>query len=325
VSKSLTDQLRDYFDDVDRQQGTVDIDALKRRIEERAIIIELSPELAVPANAPTSERRWPILIAAAAVVAIIGATILAYVLNSDDDQTPAPAATVAPISLAPTTVAASASQSVCINRFGGLCRGRLAAGTYTTSTFEPTITYTVPDGWFNDLDTPGKFELSPVNDDPLSATWSSHGSPSGDTRTIGFYENLAIPNECEQQQPDPSVERTIEAMTAWLTSHPGLVTTEPVEVNVGGLDGVVLDITLDPSWTQGCSFSAGQPVVVILTEGIPGGVVHMIDSGKPERLYLLQQPSGVIAIAVFADEPGQSPEELAAFATPILGNIRFAA
>ena len=62
MSTPLTDQLRAYFDDVDRQQGAVDIDALRRSVEERVITIELSPDKAVPPNGPTSGRRWPILI-----------------------------------------------------------------------------------------------------------------------------------------------------------------------------------------------------------------------------------------------------------------------
>ena len=94
----MTDQLRAYFDDVDRQQGAVDIDALRRSVEEGVITIELSPDKAVPPNAPTSGRRWPILIAAAAIVLVVGA--IAVVATRDDDATPAdqpsPTVTVPP-------------------------------------------------------------------------------------------------------------------------------------------------------------------------------------------------------------------------------------
>ena len=62
MSTPLTDQLRAYFDDVDRQQGAVDIDALRCSVEERVITIELAPHHVVLPNRPSSGRRWPILV-----------------------------------------------------------------------------------------------------------------------------------------------------------------------------------------------------------------------------------------------------------------------
>ena len=71
MSTPLTDQLRAYFDDVDRHQGAVDIDVLRRSVEEELITIELSPNKALPPNGPTTGRRWPVLLAAAAVVVVV--------------------------------------------------------------------------------------------------------------------------------------------------------------------------------------------------------------------------------------------------------------
>jgi hypothetical protein len=42
---------------------------------------------------------------------------------------------------------------------GGTCLEAIDAGTYTTTTFQPSITYTVPDGWLNREDLPGNFLL----------------------------------------------------------------------------------------------------------------------------------------------------------------------
>ena len=88
VSTPLTDQLRAYFDDVDRQQGAVDVDALRRSVEEGVIMIELSPDKAAPPNRPTSGRRWPILIIAAATLIVIAGLIVSDVRESRDIPAP---------------------------------------------------------------------------------------------------------------------------------------------------------------------------------------------------------------------------------------------
>ena len=90
MNTPLTDQLRAYFDEVDRQQGAVDLDALRGSVEERLIMIELSPDSALSPNRPTSGRRWPILIATAAAVLVVGA----LVVFNGDDATPADQPTV---------------------------------------------------------------------------------------------------------------------------------------------------------------------------------------------------------------------------------------
>jgi len=189
--------------------------------------------------------------------------------------------------------------------------------------FQPVITFTIPDGWFNNSDTAGRFELGPVNTDPLSATYSAD-TLSHDKRVIQIDENLAIPDGCSQQ-PDPSVDRTIEAMTQWLTSHPGLVTTQPEPVTIGGLDGVVIDISLDPAWTETCPWSQEQPVVEFLVDGTPAGFADAIEPGKPQRLYLLQHSTGVVFIVLAAPNRGLGLQRIVDMATPILDDIHFAA
>jgi hypothetical protein len=275
---------------------------------------------------PRSTRRWLLLAsAAAAVVAIIAAAVIAFaVSSSDDDQTPSPAATVAP-----NTVAPNATRPVCPNVTGGACLGVLAAGTYTSTTFEPVITYTVPDGWLNNLDRPGYFDIGPMSTDRSSPTYNPD-RPSRDTRGIGIFRNLAIPKGCEER-PDPAIDPTIAAMTEWLTSHPGLITSQPEQVKIGGLLGTVIDMRLDPSWTGTCPFSVGQPIVQFLVDPV-GGLSHTMDPGAEERLYLLRHGSDIIVIEVYAEKPidvdpadwtGPSIEELAAFSTPILDEIHF--
>jgi len=188
---------------------------------------------------------------------------------------------------------------------GGQCLGPIVAGTYTTVTFEPPITYTVPDGWTNGEDLPGNFLLQLV-DDP---------------RYLGIYRDVAAPLECEEA-PDTSAEPTVEGLTSWLTEHPGLVTTEPEAVTVGGLDGVFIDISLDLAWSMTCPFS-DDPVVPFIIGGGLSSLHHVILPGFEERLYLLDFEGGNIAIEVGPE--GDSLEEYLAEVMPIIDSLRFAA
>lgn len=189
---------------------------------------------------------------------------------------------------------------------GGACLGPLEAGTYTTTVFSPAITYTVPQGWANGEDLLGNFLLQ-LEDDP---------------RYLGIYRNVAAPFECEER-PDPGVDRSVYALSNWLSDHPGLETSKPAPVSVGGLDGVYLDISLAGSWTTTCPFSAGQPVVPFIVGGDPSSLHHVILPGFQERLYLLAHEDGNVAIEVGPE--GGSLEEYLEEVAPIIQSLRFAA
>ena len=187
---------------------------------------------------------------------------------------------------------------------GGECLGPLDAGTYTTQVFSPPITYTVPDGWQNGEDLPGNFLLQ----------------LQGDARYLGIDRDIAAPMECEEA-PEPGVEQTVSALTAWLTEHEGLVTTEPQPVSVGGLDGVYLDISLDPAWTVGCPFSQGNPVVPFIIGGGVSSLHHVIGPGMETRLYLLEYDGGNIAIEVGPE--GESLADYLDEVIPIIESLAF--
>ena len=224
------------------------------------------------------------------------------------DTQPPPAATT--LDTQPPPVATTldtlppAVESDCPFPHGGTCLGPIAAGTYTTTTFGPTITYTVPDGWVNGEDLLGNFLLQ----------------QEGDPRYLGIYRNVAAPLECEEHR-DPNVDQSVEAITEWLTSHPGLVTTEPEPVSVGGLDGVFVDISLDPSWTVACPYSQGAPVVPFIVGGGPSSLHHVILPGFQERLYLLEMDGGNVAIEVGPE--GASLPEYLDVVNPILIALEF--
>lgn len=188
---------------------------------------------------------------------------------------------------------------------GGRCLGPLEAGTYTTQVFAPQITYTVPEGWTNGEDLLGNF-LIQFEDD---------------LRFVGIYRNITVPLPC-QEQPDPNVGLTVDALSDWYTSHPGLVTTPPEPISVGGLTGVVIDVSLDPSWTNGCGWSGGLPSVGIILGAGPSSLTHVISTSRPEeRLYLLEVEDGNVAIEVGPE--GKGLEKYLKLVTPIIEGLEF--
>jgi hypothetical protein len=206
--------------------------------------------------------------------------------------------------------AQTAAAQACPNPHGGTCLGPLAPGTYTTQTFSPAITYTVPAGWTNLEDLPGNFQLGLEHDD----------------RYIGIYLDANAPYKCEEH-PDPAVSQTVSDYTRWLRRHPLLHVTKPRPASIGGLHGVVMDIAKAPGAEgKGCTFDStitGAVPFIIGGRG-PAELHHVIldTPGFEERLYLLRYMSGNVAIEIGPE--GDSLHEYLQAVTPILQSLRFA-
>jgi Tol biopolymer transport system component len=83
----LIEQIRAYFDDADRQQGAVDIGAVRRGVEEgELIMVEVSDVDGRPPEAPIGGRRWPVIAAAAVVLVVVAALVVSFRRESSDGQ-----------------------------------------------------------------------------------------------------------------------------------------------------------------------------------------------------------------------------------------------
>ena len=197
-----------------------------------------------------------------------------------------------------TATPSSSSSTVppkCPNPEGGDCLGKLAAGTYSTQFFTPKLTYTVPTGWSNFEDGGGNFLLVP-------SRGRLAGVDPGTSDYISVYTSVeAEQNVCREGVPVPGVPHTPTGLAQWIGKHPGLNSTAPKPVAVGGLHGIVLDITLAKGAGIKCPHS---PKSVGLMAGLsPSGFDHGLNAGLRMRLYLLSYNHGALAIEV-DDVPG---------------------
>ena len=84
----------------------------------------------------------------------------------------------------------------------------------------------------------------------------------------------------------------------------------------------MIDVSLDPSWTEGCGWSGGQPSVGIILGTGPSSLTHVLSNSRnAERLYLLEAEDGNVVIEIGPE--GTSLEEYAKGVTPIIESLQF--
>ena len=147
----------------------------------------------------------------------------------------------------------------------------------------------LPTGWGNYEDLPGNFELLPPGFDLA-------GGDAGTADYIGVYAHvLAETAECAGEEQKAGT--TPEGIATWLAGQRNLAVTAPKKASIGGLDGVVVDITLAKGFKPVVDWSTGR--CVIIGEN-PSGLEHGVNPGASMRLYLLGNP--VIKDATLAIE-----------------------
>ncbi|MEO6059087.1 MAG: hypothetical protein ABIQ05_03840 [Candidatus Limnocylindria bacterium] len=197
---------------------------------------------------------------------------------------------------------------------GDQCRGPLAAGvSYTSQLFVPALSLVVGEGWDNTVDNPNEYQLMRRGPD---------GQPS--QSGIYMFRNVAIQAATCEDKPEPGIGGTPAEMAAYLSNHPGLTTTEPEAVNVGGLDGVVIEVALAPTWTEPCHYSEGQPNVPLFWGAdADSGLEWSMAPGWQSRFYILAMPGGgnvLIDMGAFGEGDFDAFREAA---VPVIDSITF--
>jgi hypothetical protein len=210
----------------------------------------------------------------------------------------------------------------------------LAPGTYLTSAFDPSnmpglagqLSYTVPVGWKVLEDAPASLAFLYLPD-------ASQGQGSTDWFVFALAQpRIATDPEkgasCGPASAAPGVGRRVEDIVAAITARPGLLSTPPAAVTIGGYDGQLLDLRLDPSWTGGCQapegLIVGMPILVGAESGT--GPTVGISADHPLRLILLDLTGGrTMSIALVnpgSSEASQFDVQVEAM-MPVIESFRF--
>jgi hypothetical protein len=190
----------------------------------------------------------------------------------------------------------------------------LAPGTYPTAAFDPfdapgvsgQMSYTVPGRWKVKEDIAAAFLLHRLPDDSAS-------QPSADifihlfthVRLMGDYAEGAT---CGEATEAPGVGRRMDDMVAAIVARPGVVSTSPGAVTIGGYKGLMLDLELAPTWTGTCNGREGRIIAMPLLLGPESersaGIGLIPDS--PVRVILLDLSGGrTMAVAIFGGGPSE--------------------
>lgn len=186
----------------------------------------------------------------------------------------------------------------------------MPAGTYASRTFQPPVTFTVPDGWVVTGDSAGAFQLTPAG---------------SQVDGIYLFRDVAAASQdpaCPDQE-QPGVGRTSTELVAWIRGLPGLTVSNPALATVGGLPATSIDLGIREGWTQSCSFANGSPTVPLFFGGTRG-YRWIVYGAERMRLYIADLPGGgTLAISVDTVD-GPYIDQLIALALPIVRSMTFA-
>ncbi len=194
---------------------------------------------------------------------------------------------------------------------GHTCLGLLDTSKHHTAVFAPGFAFTMPvTGWENIAQAGGDFAFLPI-------------AAPGDG--IFFFRAP------QATKPDGSVETSVpiqvETIKAWLAANTALTVSEPVDVSVGGLRGIRVDLAVAPG---AASHPSDCPVVTCVTffrgrdpSSKPTWQWDFgVASSERERLYLLQAKDTVVAVVADSLD-GTTWDDLTATTDRLLKSVTF--
>jgi hypothetical protein len=193
----------------------------------------------------------------------------------------------------------------------------LPAGTHQTVSFDPfadparpgRLSYVVPKGWKVKVDDPVAFVLHHLPDEATA-------QHSADTFIAVFIQPRMMPEPsdgaaCGPSGEAPAVGASVNDLVAAILARPGVDSTAPKDVMIGGFEGQLLDLQLVASWRGSCGTPEGQVVGVPILRPAASetGPVVGITPDQPVRLILLDLTGGrTIAVVVFDLGPVQTQQ-----------------
>jgi hypothetical protein len=194
------------------------------------------------------------------------------------------------------------------------CKGTLVPGGYRWTFSDPSIAFTITSpGWTWYYS--GSLRIV-ADETPSDGLHMSDG--------IYFLRDPSIASQDCVETAEPGVGRSVSDLTAWLEAAPGLAVSKPTPVTVGGLDGMQLDLQIDPAWNRTCFFSEGLPAVPLIFNGSDlGGYAAAMVPDQWMRWYILDSDDGVIIVDI-EDSPGfLSHDDLVRTGSEIVESLAF--
>jgi hypothetical protein len=185
--------------------------------------------------------------AAVAIVAVVGYNLL----PGGSTEIGGPAPTPSPTATSKATPAWDAASAGGCGELG--CGGPLTAGTYTSKSLKPAVTYSLTTDWVNLRDWPEFFQLYP--DTPANRAIAAAGQYPPHIVILPGAITVSPSAACVHDYATDRTEVDTARFVEFLTTRQNLATTEPVSVTVGGLTGQQIDASIEPGWT-GCLPSA---------------------------------------------------------------------
>jgi hypothetical protein len=194
------------------------------------------------------------------------------------------------------------------------CQGLLDPGEFRSTVLDPAISFEVTEpGWTWDYSA-GSFRIMA---DPFHEELHS---PDG----IYFLRDPAIASQDCEETEEPGVGRSVKNLVAWLEAAPGLRVTDPKPVTIGGLDGMMLDLRLDPGWSRPCFWSDKMPAVPLIFRGAAvGGYNWAMIPDMSLRWYVLDSADEVIVINLEDGPGGVTRDDLLTAGTEIIDSLTF--
>jgi hypothetical protein len=172
-----------------------------------------------------------------------------------------------------------------------VCLGPLEEGTYTSQRFEPALTFTVPPGWNNPWDTRGSFDLWVPG---WSDEWDGPDDPGiylFDHPGLTLHRDVRARREGCSDAVNAAAGTSALKLATWVSDHPGIATGEPSPVEMGGLTGYQLDVSIAEKWPKSSCPGMEGFVTVEPVEGA-SLVEGTGEWYATSRLILLDLPDG---------------------------------
>jgi len=214
-------------------------------------------------------------LAAAAAAVLIVAFVGSQLMNGPSIGGPGANPTLTPSATSNPAATPAPSQSTvaCEDELPG-CAGSLAGGQHRSANLVPPLVYQTTGGsWSNVIDLPDLYKIDSTSD------------PTPGEQSILVWTNASISDQTSPCHvgPDPSLGRAEADWIDFVTTHPGIVATEPVDVFLNGVTARQVELSVDADWAQTCPGHAG-PYVMLLTQQVAG---QTAEYGLPANLRLL--------------------------------------